>query len=125
MEKQTYTREEFLLQQQYYMYSKRRVILFSVALTLTVVLLVVLIYSALETRIKRHRVSNTTGGQLYQLEHRNLYIRQNGTLARLVPESEIGTLSRRWSWWSKRRSINSVVLQEEGIAPIQRQEEGR
>ncbi|PVH86390.1 hypothetical protein DL98DRAFT_526904 [Cadophora sp. DSE1049] len=131
MEKQTYTREEFLLQQQYYMYSKRRVISISVLLTLASVLLIVAIFCALEARLKIHRVSNTTDGQLYQLEDRNLYIRQNGRLVRLVPESDLGIMGRRWSWWSKRRSansrdstrVNSVVLQEEGLSPMQRQEE--
>jgi len=40
-------------------------------------------------------------------------------------------MGRRWSWWSKRRNgitggstrVNSVVLQEEGLSPLQTQEE--
>ncbi|KAH7390099.1 hypothetical protein BKA64DRAFT_113130 [Cadophora sp. MPI-SDFR-AT-0126] len=131
MEQQTYTREEFLLQQQYYLYSKRRVIFISVFLTLSSVLFLIGIFIFLETRLKRRGLSNTTEGQLYQLEDRNLYIRQNGRLVRLVPESSVGVMGRRWSWWSKRRSansgdstrVNSVVLQEEGLSPMQREEE--
>ncbi|KAH7310971.1 hypothetical protein BKA65DRAFT_558798 [Rhexocercosporidium sp. MPI-PUGE-AT-0058] len=159
MEKQTYTREEyvhqapinqrsespsanssirFILQQQYCTHQKRRAIFISVLLTLAVIMFIGLAISFLDICAKKPRNDRTleSNAQLFQLVDRNLYIRRNERLVRLVPadEEEGGAFGRRWSWWLKRcgphdtraseeTRVGSVILRDETEVQAQRRPE--